>query len=301
MSGAPIVGKPWRARSWQRYRHHAVVDGRRVHYLDVGDGPPVLLVHGLASAWSVWYQTLPAVSEHYRVIAVDLPGFGRSDAFGRDVELTDYVDVLIGLLDGLGIEQVRLVGHSLGGVIGQHFAATHPTRTAALVLVATGLRLARGQRLMLRALVAGLEVMSWGPRPLFGAAASVATATPGLRRLLLGPLVHDPDVVPRALAADMMNGACRYPGTSAALGAGLRAVAQDGSGPIGCPTLIVAGDRDRVVPPAPQEDLAAAIPGARLEIMADVAHHPMFEQPEVFNALLFDFFDGITHADDGHA
>jgi len=114
-----------------------------VHYLDVGAGPPVVLVHGLASAWSVWYHTLPALSAHYRVIAVDLPGFGRSDAFGRDVEVTDYVDVLIELLDGLEIERVGLIGHSLGGVIAQHFAARHSARTAALVLVATGLRLGR--------------------------------------------------------------------------------------------------------------------------------------------------------------
>ena len=205
-AGGAIVGKPWRARAWQRYRHHTVVDGRRMHYLDVGDGPAVVLVHGLASAWSVWYQTLPALSAHYRVIAVDLPGFGHSEAFARDVELADYVDVLIELLDGLEIEQVGLIGHSLGGVIGQHFAARHSARTAALVLVATGLRVARAQRLMLRAFGAGLEIMSLGPRRVFGAAASLAMATPGVGRLLLGPVVHDPDAVSRTLAADMMIG-----------------------------------------------------------------------------------------------
>jgi len=154
---------------------------------------------------------------------------------------------------------------------------------------------------MLRALGAGLEIVSWGPRPVLGAAASLAMATPGVRRLLLGPAVHDPDAVSRALATDMMTAAFGYPGTSAALRAGLRAVAHDDGGLITCPTLVVAGDHDRVVPLVPQEDLAAAISGARLEVMSDVGHHPMFEQPDVFNALLFEFLDGIAQSGDWRA
>jgi pimeloyl-ACP methyl ester carboxylesterase len=118
-----------------------------------------------------------------------------------------------------------------------------------------------------------------------------------VRELLLSSVVHDPAVVPRELAMDMVTAACRSPGMAAALKAGLRAVRHQDFRSIACPTLIVGGGRDRLVPVASLDYVAAGIAGARREIMPKVGHHPMFERPDVFNAVLRSFLLDVGSPD----
>jgi pimeloyl-ACP methyl ester carboxylesterase len=121
------------------------------------------------------------------------------------------------------------------------------------------------------------------------------TMTP-LRRVLIGRAVHDPAAVSCELAAHMMSAACCSRGTAAAISAALTALRIHDSGPITCPTLIVGGGRDQLVSEGSLRLSAAAIRGARLEILADVGHNPMFERPMAFNALLRLFFDEVAAA-----
>jgi pimeloyl-ACP methyl ester carboxylesterase len=114
-----------------------------------------------------------------------------------------------------------------------------------------------------------------------------------LRRFLLRPIVHDPAAVSRELAADMMTVAGNSPGATAALKAALRAVRQQDLRAVACPTLVVGGACDRMAPAASLDDLASAIVGARKEVMAEAGHHPMFERPEAFNALVCRFFQDV--------
>jgi len=288
---------PWRSAAWKQHLNHAVIAGRRMHYLDVGEGPVVVLVHGLAAAWSVWFRNIPALAREHRVIAVDLPGFGRSESLGPGVEVGDYVQALSRLLDELEIGRVRMVGHSLGGIVVQQFAARHPARTAAVVLVATGGPPTRAQAFALRSLAAGIGLSNRVPRPAIAAAARAVMAAPPVRRLLLSALVHDPAVVSRRLATDMVSAACRSVGATSALEAGLRAVEQENDRPITCPSLVVAGDRDRLVPAASLHYVSASLSGARQHVLANAGHHPMFEQATAFNALLQRFLWDVDSVD----
>jgi len=291
------IAEPWRREAWQQHLNEVVVAGRRMHYLDVGAGPVVVLVHGLASAWPVWFRNIPELALGHRVIAVDLPGFGRSDSLRGRVGIRHHVDAIRGLLDHLDVDEVRIVGHSLGAVVAQQFAARHPARSAALVLVASGDAPHRLQASLLCGLALGSMLLSHGPRPAVETALGRAIAAAPIRQRLLGWAVHDPAEVSPELAAEMVNTACGSPGAMSAVTAALRAVRRQDLKLIVCPTLIVGGRCDRIVPVTSLERVAAAITGARCEIIPHAGHHPMFERPDVFNAVLRNFLEELRQAD----
>jgi pimeloyl-ACP methyl ester carboxylesterase len=291
-------GFEWRSEAWQPHLNDVVLRGRRMQYLDIGRGPVVVLVHGLASAWPVWFRNISALAAEHRVIAVDLPGFGGSESFSGRVGIDHYVDALIQLLNRLEVERASVIGHSLGGIIARELAARHPSRTAALVLVATGVSPRRQQVLLLRGLAASIWLLNRGRLPLFGVAVRVAMAAAPLRRFLLRPIIHDPAAVSRELATEMMTSAGSSPGTTAALNAALRAIRHPGLREVVCPTLIVGGACDRMAPLASIDHLAGAIADARTEVMADAGHHPMFERADAFNALVCGFFDDVRPSDE---
>ena len=101
---------------------------------DVGTGPPLILLHGLAGSARWWARNIPALSRSFRVIAIDLPGFGASPR-GHRLELDGVVDQLVGTMDALGIDRASVIGHSMGGLIAGGLAADRPERVERLVLV----------------------------------------------------------------------------------------------------------------------------------------------------------------------
>jgi pimeloyl-ACP methyl ester carboxylesterase len=270
--------------------------GRRTHYLDIGDGPAVVLVHGAASAWAAWFCNISELALDHRVIAVDLPGFGRSDGLTGPVTIRHYVDALVELIDHLEVGDVRIVGHSLGGIVAQQFASRHPERTTALVLVASGASPGVAQETIFRAIAMGSALLNPMPRKLLRRAVFGAMAMAPLRQVLIGRAVHNPVVVSREMAAHMMAAACCSRGTAAAITAALEGLRPQDVRPTACPTLVVGGGRDRLVSEASLRSLAAAIPGARVEILQDVGHIPMFECPSAFNALLRSFLAEVAAA-----
>lgn len=116
---------------------YADVQGYRVAYFDSGQNlPPLLLVHGLGSNMTFWRDHIDLLSASFRVIAVDLPGFGLSSKQDVPGTMAFYADILAALLDALEIPQVRYAGVSMGGQIGMTFALRHPDRVSHLVLAA---------------------------------------------------------------------------------------------------------------------------------------------------------------------
>jgi pimeloyl-ACP methyl ester carboxylesterase len=291
-----LSAPPWRSAAWQAHLYDVVLGGRRTHYLDVGEGPAVVLVHGLASGWAAWFCNIPDLAAKHRVIAADLPGFGRTDGFAGPVEIGRYVDALVQLLDHLGLRDVRIVGHSLGGIVAHQFAAGNPERTAALVIVASGRPRHGLPRSFFHGLAVGSTLLNPVPRPLIRRAVLGAMTVTPVRKLMIGRVVHNPAVVPRALATHMMSAACYSRGTAAAIGAALRAVRQPDRRQITCPTLIVGGGRDRLVSEASLKYYAGTIPGARYEMLPAAGHIPMFECPVAFNSLLRSFLDEVAAA-----
>jgi len=114
------------------------VDGNRLHYLDEGAGPPLLLLHGLGAQLMQFRQTLvPDLSRNFRVVALDRPGSGYSTmAPGFDGRLQQQAKVIAGFIEALGLERALVVGHSLGGTVALSLALDHPEKIAGLALLA---------------------------------------------------------------------------------------------------------------------------------------------------------------------
>ena len=121
---------------------HRFVDvrGARLHVAEMGDrdGAPVLLAHGWPQHWWSWRALMPLLADRYRVLAMDLRGFGWSEATPRGYRKDELAEDVIGVLDALGVDRVNLVGHDWGGVIGFLVCLEHPERVARFVPMNTG-------------------------------------------------------------------------------------------------------------------------------------------------------------------
>jgi pimeloyl-ACP methyl ester carboxylesterase len=114
------------------------LDNRLVHYEQVGRrGPPVLFLHSWLGSWRYWLPTMEHASERYRTYALDFFGFGESDRRDGAFSLDEYVKMLVGFLDNLGLQKVSLVGHGLGGMVAVRVAAEHAERVARVMAVTT--------------------------------------------------------------------------------------------------------------------------------------------------------------------
>jgi pimeloyl-ACP methyl ester carboxylesterase len=205
--------------------------------------PPLALVHGAGGSHLDWPGTLRRV-EGWRVLALDLPGHGRSAPPGRE-SVEGYAADVRALLDALEIERAVLCGHSMGGAVSQTIALDHPARVAGLVLIATGAKL--------RAAPALLEAFASGP----AAALDAMAGRLGLDRLR----GVSPDVMHRDLLA------------CAAFDA------TDRLGAIGAPALVISGADDPMTPLKYGRCLAGNIPGAELVTVEGGGHMPALERP----------------------
>ena len=286
-----LPGEPsWREVDWTAHVHHREVAGASVSYVDMGDGdgPPVLLIHGLGGRWANWLENIPALAAHRRVIAPDLPGFGVSEMPAGEISISAHARVLEELCQQLGLQAVVAVGNSMGGFVAAELAVASPDRVDRLVLVdAAGIvpaphHRARG--------VALLEVTGFmGARA--AAAFRTLAARPRLRRLALGFVAARP----HELAADLVHDGLLAPITPAyrqALHATLGYLSHDWGRrleTVRCPTLVVWGDRDAIIPVGHAEEYARLIPDARSLIISGTAHIPMVERPRTFNRELLGF------------
>src|ERR1700710_1755457 len=120
----------------QGVEHHFLdVRGGSLHVAEMGDraGPPVLLLHGWPQHWWSWRELMPLLADRYRVLAMDLRGFGWSEATPRGYRKDELAEDVVGVLDALGVDRVNLVGHDWGGVIGFLLCLEHPDRISRFV------------------------------------------------------------------------------------------------------------------------------------------------------------------------
>jgi pimeloyl-ACP methyl ester carboxylesterase len=287
----------WTGARWSGHLRTVSVGGRRIRFLDVGEGPTIVLVHGLGASWQVWYRNIADLAADHRVVAVDLPGFGRSEALDGMSGLLRYAETLQTLLDSADVDDALVVGHSLGGLIVQRLAEWCPERVAGLMIVSSGdgIVAARQQAVFRGLALASTMVRRFGPPaflldPVMRGLLSFAP----LRHRLLSRVVHDPAGIPPQLAGFMMASVLRSPALADAIRAGLRGDVEPSH--IRCPTVVLAGDRDRMVPELAGRRLAAAIPLARFELGENVGHHPMLERPTAFNNRLRTFSTEVLRA-----
>lgn len=264
------------------------------------DARPQLLVHGLGGSSVTWVQVMEGLSEHGPVVAVDLPGFGRTPIDAADaLTMHGYVEFVLEVADALGWDTFTLHGNSMGGLVGTLLATAHPHRLERLVLVSPAfpprspLGLLRPSRAtidgMLPLAVSSLSALALG---------AVGLAGPGLdarrNRAMLKLIYPDPDGVDRAvldlMAADFaedIEGVDRR----RALLAATRSISSLWTDPrhswrairkVQCPTLLLGGTQDALVPARVLRTVMAARPDWEAHVLDDRRHALMLEDPESY-------------------
>ncbi len=274
-----------------------------VHYIDFG-GPDgartVVLVHGLGGSHLNWDLLAPLLRPHFRVLAIDLPGFGRSEPSGRRASVQANVEVLDRFLTEVATTPAVLVGNSMGGMISILTAARSPESVTGLVLLDAAVPGPRGK-----------------PDPLVAASfALYAIPMVGerylrVRRLRQTPLARvrdllrlcgvDPDALPAEVidrSVTLMEERKDVEGMDKAFLAAARSLLRLLADPrryraamaeVSAPVLMMQGDLDRLVPVTAARDVAARNPGWRYVELAGVGHVPQLQVPERVAAEVLDF------------
>ncbi len=284
----------WRDVDWPAATHTATVGGRAVNYVELGSGErAVLFVHGLGGSWQNWLENIPATAAAgYRAIALDLPGFGRSQMPAEPISITGFARAADGLCDVLGLDRVAVVGNSMGGFTAAEMALRHPDRVERLVLVdAAGISTALGRNAISerigRLLVTGVIGGGGSAAPSLDKMMHLMRR-PGFVHFGLGAVARHPTLLSRELLVEQLQ-SLGSPGFDPALEAILSYRFVDRLGEIACPTLIVQGTDDVLVPLGDAYEFERRIPQATTLILADTGHVPMFERPATFNGALLEF------------
>jgi pimeloyl-ACP methyl ester carboxylesterase len=275
----------WLDIDWREHQRWVPVKGTPLNVIEMGSGPPVIFIHGLGGAWQNWLENIPHFARTHRVIAVDLPGFGASPNDDVELSISGYAELIDALCDELDIERASVVGNSMGGFIGAELAIAFGTRVDRLVLVSpAGIST---ENLHRRPLVTGARIASLGASWV-GSKSDALTTRPRMRRLLAWNIVRHPDKLSAALMAEQVRGTGK-PGFVEALDALISYPIRDRLGKIECPTLIVWGRNDFLVPVRDADEFERLIPDSRKEVWDDTGHVAMLERPARFNALLDEF------------
>ena len=278
--------------------HRVSIHGHEVVYRSAGTGPALLLIHGIGGSSNVWREVMPALAERYTVIAPDLMGHGQSAGQAGDYSLGAFASNMRDLVRMLGVERVSAVGQSFGGGVALQLAYQHPECCERLVLVDSG-GLGREVNWILRLLtLPGSEYLLPVVAPSF--AREIGNF---LGRVLRGGGVRM-DQVGEMWAA---YASLTEPANRDAFVRTVRAVIDTGGQSVSTadrlylaelvPTLIVWGERDRIIPVSHAYAAHEAIPGSRLEIIEGVGHFPQVEAADRFLDILVDFIETTEPAD----
>jgi 3-oxoadipate enol-lactonase len=256
------------------------VDGP-IAWREAGQGPVVVLLHGLGGTRTAWEPQLAVLSTAWRVVVWDLPGYGASAPLAGPLTFDGLADAVAGLLDAVGTRAAHVVGLSFGGMIAQHAVLRHPTRVRSLALLATS--------------------------PAFGLDGTSATTWRAAR---LAPL--DAGRTPAAIAPEVIDAIAGPALTAAARAEQVAAMARiepealrqaiaclpthdtrDRLGQVTAPTLVLTGELDTETPPSYGRALAEAIPRARFEVVPGAGHLLPAEAPEQVNAVLLEHLTAV--------
>lgn len=274
------------------------IHGYRRAYVMAGQGPAILLLHGIGMDHRSWLPVIDKLASHYTVIAPDLLGHGRSDKPRADYSIAGYANAMRDLLTVLRVRSVTVAGHSLGGGIAMQFAYQYPQMTQRLVLVAAA-GMGRSVNPLIRYFTlpgSGLLLRAAAVSPIRVPLVDVITSV-GSTGL---PMTHDLHAL-----ADVYDG-LGDPAAQYAFLHVLRA-AVDWRGQAitsldraylaeHMPSMVVWGERDLVLPVKHARAAHEILPGSRLEIFPDSGHVPFQDEPERFAEVMADFIETVPSA-----
>ena len=241
-----------------------------------GDGEPVVMIHGLGGTTNTFTPLLPAFARHKRV-RFDLPGSGRSCRVEGPLSIEKFVEATRRAMSAAKIEKAHVVGHSMGTIVAQHFAANEPNAVKSLALFGPLLAPPDQARANIRgrAAKARQEGMQGIADALVQASLSSETRAKRLTAVAFvreSLMAQDPDGYARSCEA-------------------LAEMQAADTTKIACPTLLVTGDEDVVSPPQSVRMLAQKIAGSRVEVLRGCGHWTPVEKPDECIALLKQFYE----------
>ncbi|HEU5062483.1 MAG TPA: alpha/beta hydrolase [Solirubrobacterales bacterium] len=280
----------WLKIDWRRHLKRIDLPGaENVNYVEIGEGEPIIFVHGIAGCWRNWLENLPHFGRTHRAIALDLPGFGDSPMPSWEITMANYGRLIHDFCERLGLERVAaLVGNSMGGFIATEAVIEEPERFDRLVLISA----------------AGISFAEWEGKSLDAASRIFKAAIPMLsgerraywtrprgRKLAFGRLFRNPNKLRPELLAEQVRPGLQAPGFSDALASIWGYDTRERLTEIEIPTMVVWGLNDQIVPIEGALGYHRLIPRSRLEIFERTGHLPMLERPQRFNPLLEEFIE----------
>ena len=261
------------------------LDGVGIHYTDNGRGQPLVLIHGLGGSIYNFRYNIPALSQHLRVVALDLKGFGYSERpAAGDYSLTAQARLVGELMDRLGIPRAAVLGHSMGGAIALRLAATSPEKVDKLILVGS----APPSRMVPR-------FAASPPLPsLLRLGTALVLHQPRLREIVLRQGYYDPAFLSPEMLAEFRRVA-RIRGSTNAIASLLSDAARDEPldlSRVSQPVLLLWGRHDRWTGLRLARWLADQIPDARLEVIERARHMVLEERAEEANEAILSFLSG---------
>ena len=290
---------PWPAR-------HVLLGGRSVQVRETpgtsGRAEPAIYVHGLGGSGQNWTDLAGLLSARLDGLALELPGFGYSDPVPR-YSIAAFADVLIQLIEETGRGPVHLIGNSLGGVISVRAAATRPDLVRTLTLITPAMPFLDLRRTIQAPVVPFLAL----PRAEWLAARRFAQMRPKLSRALLTAAYADParmseqrwlEVLAESDLRFTEHYASAYVGTMRGLVSSFLRAYLPGANSlwrlastVTAPTLVIGGDRDRLVDTRVPAQVARVVPDSRLLMLEGVGHVPMMEMPETVARAILGLLD----------
>ena len=277
----------WLKIDWRQHLHRVQLPGAEVNYVEIGEGEPIVFIHGISGSWQNWLENLPHFGTKHRAIALDLPGFGASPMPSWPIDMPAYGRLLHDFCEKLGLGKgVTLVGNSMGGLVAAEAVLGQPSRFNRLVLVSaagfinTWLPHHRG--------VATSRAWDrFGAR--VGALARFSVTHPVARWINFRFAMRYPGRLRKELLWEQVNAGVPCPGFTDALTSIIEYDARDRLEDIQIPTMIVWGFEDWVISAAAALSYHRRIPQSRLEIFEHTGHVPQLERPERFNRVLDEF------------
>ncbi|HKY93650.1 MAG TPA: alpha/beta hydrolase [Kiloniellales bacterium] len=269
------------SQTWQ-LRELKIAGGHRIEYVAVGDpdGLPVLLLHGYTDSWTSWQRVLPLLPAKVRAYAISQRGHGNSSRPGIGYQLGDFAEDAAAFLAALDIERALVVGHSMGAAVAERLAVHCPHRVAGLLLVGAFGDFA-GNRAIRDLWEDAVSGLSDPIDPEFVRAFQESTIARELPPSYLATVVAESYKVPARVwraalrgQMDSNNHQLRWR--------------------IACPTMLVWGDSDALVPRREQELLTQQIPQSMVRIFPGVGHAVQWEAPEGFAGLVQRFVEEIS-------
>jgi len=267
------------------------VNGIRMRYISVGSGPPIVLLHTLRTQLDMFQKVIPQLAGRFRVVALDLPGHGHSDAPDADYDAEFFVASVAGFLERLEIGDALVVGESIGGTIALLLAVRRDPHVRGVVAI-NPYDYDRGRGLRRSSALANV-VLGIAAVPLLGDVTMRLAPYSAVRRILEGG-VHRRDSFPRALLEDL-HAAGKRPGHARAFARLVRhwsswERARGEYANIGLPVLLLYGARDWSRE-AEREADRRSIPGARPRVVADAGHFLSLDAPEALVQAVVEFTD----------